>query len=72
MSTKAAPVRHAENNVRTIAISQKPRVARGNDVSVGYPREVSSAAVVGIWAATVIASWMLVGFVVVGIWWLVT
>lgn len=69
---KAAPVRRDENNARTIAISQEPRVARGNDVSVGYPREVSSAAVVGIWAATVLASWMLVVFLVAGIWWLVT
>ncbi len=41
-------------------------------MSVGYPREVSSAAVVGIWAATVLASWMLVVFLVAGIWWLVT
>ena len=72
MSLKSGPVRHDENNVRTIAVFQKPTVASGNDVSVGYPREVSSAAVVGIWAATVLASWMLVVFLVAGIWWLVT
>jgi hypothetical protein len=47
-------------------------VARGDEVSVGYTREVSSAAVVCFWVASVLASWALVGFVVAAIWWLAT
>jgi hypothetical protein len=41
-------------------------------MSIGYPRGVSSAAVVCFLAASVLASWMLVGLAVAGIWWLVT
>lgn len=41
-------------------------------MSVQYPREVSFAAGICLWAAGVLASWALLGFVVAGVWWLVT
>ena len=45
---------------------------RAEETSVEYPREVSFAAGILVWATTVLASWALVAFVVAGIWWLVT
>jgi hypothetical protein len=53
-------------------MSQGPVVLGGDEVSVAYPREVSNAAVACVWAATLLASWALVGFAVAGIWWLAT
>jgi hypothetical protein len=47
-------------------------VERAEETSVEYPREVSFAAGILVWATTVLASWALVAFVVAGIWWLVT
>jgi hypothetical protein len=47
-------------------------MGRGDETSVDYPREVSFAAGIFVWATTVLASWVFVGFVVAGIWWLVT
>ena len=47
-------------------------MGRVDEVGVGYPRDISSAAVVSFWAATVLASWVLLGLAVAGIWWLVT
>lgn len=44
---------------------------RGDAMSVEC-RQIPSRSVVRIWAATALASWVLVGFVVVGVWWIVT
>jgi len=41
-------------------------------VSVEYAREVPFAAMVCFWVATLLSSWMLVGLVVAGIFWLAT
>ncbi|CAN5832628.1 hypothetical protein BH18ACT13_BH18ACT13_12400 [soil metagenome] len=43
-----------------------------NGVSVEYAREVPFAAMVCFWVATLLSSWMLVGLVVAGIFWLAT
>jgi hypothetical protein len=72
LASNCGHVRHEEDNASTIAIAGRPVVARGSDMSVGYPREVSNAAIACFWAATVLASWVLVGLVVAGIWVLVT
>lgn len=45
---------------------------RGDAVSIEYPRETPFGAVIYVWAATALASWVLVGFVVAGVWWIVT
>ena len=45
---------------------------RGDDLSVDYQREAPLGAVVFFWAASLIASWMLLALVVAGIWWVVT
>ncbi len=44
----------------------------GNGFSDEYPREAPFVAVIGLWLATLLASWVLVGLTVVGIWSLVT
>ncbi len=66
------PVRQEENNL-FISSSQANRsvVVQGDGKSAAYTREVSIAAVVCVWAATILASWALVGLVAAGIWWLV-
>jgi len=41
-------------------------------MSAEYPREAPFLAIICLWLATLVTSWMLVGFVVAGVWWLVT
>lgn len=41
-------------------------------MSVDYPRKPPFGAVICLWAATVLGSWVLVVFVVAGLWWIVT
>jgi hypothetical protein len=53
-------------------MTQRSVVGRVEETSVEYPREVSLAAGIFVWATTVLASWALVGFLIAGIWWLVT
>ncbi|MDQ3380827.1 MAG: hypothetical protein M3546_11010 [Actinomycetota bacterium] len=43
----------------------------GNGFSEEYTREAPFLAVIGLWVATLLASWVLVGLAVVGIWSLV-
>ena len=45
---------------------------RGDAVSIESPRETPFGAVIYVWAATALASWVLVGFVVAGVLWIVT
>ena len=45
---------------------------RGDDLSIDYQREAPWGAVVCFWAASLIASWVLLGLAVAGIWWVVT
>ncbi|CAN5758426.1 hypothetical protein BH20ACT14_BH20ACT14_13850 [soil metagenome] len=41
-----------------------------NGLSAEYPRGTPFVAVICFWVASLLASWVLVGFVVAGIWWL--
>lgn len=41
-------------------------------MSVEYSREAPFSAIVCFWLATLVTSWVLMGFAVAGIWWLVT
>jgi hypothetical protein len=70
--SKGNHVRREENNAPPSLMSQGPVLARGDEVSVAYRHELSNAAVAWVWAATLLASWALVGFVVAAIWWLAT
>jgi hypothetical protein len=56
----------------TVPLTSRSIVERAEKTRVEYPREVSFAARILVWATTGLASWALVAFVVAGIWWLVT
>jgi len=57
-----------------IPVNQPRRVVMrtSNGISEEYPPEAPFVAMVGLWVATLLASWALVALTVVGIWWLVT
>ena len=44
----------------------------GIGISEEHPREAPFVAVIGLWVATLLASWALLGLTVAGVWWLVT
>lgn len=43
-----------------------------NGLTAEYPRGTPFLAVICFWVASLLASWVLVGFMVAGIWWLFT
>lgn len=74
IAERARVVRREANNGSRHSVSRTATWLEkgGGAVSVQYPRETPPGAIVSLWLATVLASWMLVGLVVAGVWWIVT
>ena len=47
-------------------------IERGDTMSVEYPRETPFETVIWVWAATALASWVLVLLAAAGLWWIIS
>ena len=52
--------------------ASRSELGRDAGLSAESPGELSGAAMIGVWVASVLTSWVLAGLVVAGIWWVVT